>query len=312
MPETPEPHPSLRRIAISGASGLLGAAVGDLLRDQGREVVPLVRPRSDGSGQAREGIPWDPANGRLSADDLEGIDAVVHLAGESIFGMRWTDAKKERILDSRVRGTRLVAETLASLDSPPPVLVCASAVGFYGDREDELLDEESTKGEGFLADVCWRWEGAAAAAREAGIRTVHLRFGVILTTRGGALDQMLPPFRAGVGGKLGSGRQWMSWIHLDDAARAVAFALDQESLSGPVNAVAPEPVRNRQLTRRLGKILGRPTLVPVPRLALRLALGEMGEELLLYSARVRPGRLQEAGFEFRHPELESALRAELG
>ena len=309
MPHEISPDVEPRTVAVSGASGLVGRAFCELLRGRGDRIVPLVRP---GSSSDVGGIPWDPATATLDAARLAELDAVVHLAGESIARERWTPAKKRRIRDSRVNGTRLLAEGSASLARPPKVLVCASAIGYYGDRGDERLDEASPAGEGFLAEVCRDWESAADPARDAGIRVAHLRLGVVLSAAGGALAQMLTPFRLGLGGRLGHGRQWMSWIHLHDAARALAFLLDADGWEGPVNGVAPEAVRNRDFTRALGRILGRPTFLPVPSLAVKVALGEMGDELLLASTRVEPARLAKAGFDFRHPTLPGALGAELG
>jgi uncharacterized protein len=268
-----------------------------------------VRPvsRRGGSGT----ISWDPDAGTIDAAALEGVDAVVHLAGESIAALRWTRSVKERIRRSRVDGTRLLAETLGRLTRRPQVLVSASAVGYYGDRGDELLTEESPPGSGFLAEVCREWEAAADPARAAGIRVVHPRLGVVLAGQGGALPRMAIPFRLGVGGVIGSGRQYWSWIEVADLARAIELCLALDTLSGPVNTVAPTPVTNREFTRGLGRVLGRPTLVPLPALAVRLLLGEMGGALLLDSARSLPRRLARAGFRFRHPDLESALRAAL-
>ncbi|MCG8458337.1 MAG: TIGR01777 family oxidoreductase [Holophagales bacterium] len=307
MPEESPSRSETRTIAVSGSTGLVGAAFAELLHGRGDRIVPLVRPGSPSGG----GIPWDPAAGELDADRLAEVDGVVHLAGESIAGGRWTAAKKRRIRNSRVDGTRLLAEGLASLPEPPP-LICASAIGFYGDRGDERLDEDSPPGKGFLAEVCRDWEAAADPAREAGVRVTHLRFGVVLSASGGALAQMLTPFRLGLGGRIGDGRQWMSWIHLRDAARALELALDDRSLEGPVNAVAPEPVRNLRFTRGLGRAVGRPTFLPLPSLAVRVALGEMGRELLLASSRVEPARLAGSGFEYRHAELDEALAVEVG
>lgn len=312
------------RVAVSGASGLLGSALVASLEDDGHEPRAMVRAASDedpGSGE----IPWDVEGNRLDPDDLLGLDAVVHLAGENISSGRWSEAKKRRILESRERGTRLVAESMAAAktasdekesdDAPggrsPEILVCASAIGYYGDRGDEWVDEESERGKGFLAEVVERWEAAADPAREAGLRVVHLRFGVVLSEDGGALAKMLPPFRLGLGGRLGSGDQWMSWVHLADAVGAVRHALATADLAGPVNVVAETPVRNREFVKVLGRVLGRPTIFPVPSFALKLALGEMGEELLLASTRVDGSRLRDSGYDLRHPELHGALEAEL-
>jgi len=295
------------RIAITGASGFVGSELTALLQSGGHEVLPVVRraPRD-------QEIFWDPARGEIELERLEGLDAVVHLAGESIAGGRWTPARKAAIRDSRVQGTRLLAESLARLRQPPKVLVSASAIGFYGDRGDEALDEDSAAGAGFLSEVCQAWEAAADPARNAGIRVVHMRTGIVLSPRGGALAQMLLPFRMGVGGVIGSGRQWMSWIGLSDLIAAFYSALFLESLEGPVNATAPHPVTNAEFTRVLGKVLGRPTLIPMAEAAVRLVFGELGDALLLEGARVTPRKLAASGFEFLQGELEGALRYELG
>jgi hypothetical protein len=256
-------------------------------------------------------LSWDPDAGRLDVSALEGLDAAVHLAGESI-AQRWTDDAMRRILDSRVNGTRLLARALAALERPPRVAVCASAVGYYGDRGSEELTEDSSSGSGFLAEVCRQWEQAAAGMAERGTRLVVLRLGMILSEAGGALARMLPPFRLGAGGKLGSGEQYVSWVALDDLLEIVLFALANPLLHGPVNAVAPNPVTNVEFTRTLGRVLRRFTLVRVPAFAIRLMFGKMGKEVLLASARVKPARLVAAGFAFRYPELEPALRRALG
>ncbi|MEM1178126.1 MAG: TIGR01777 family oxidoreductase [Acidobacteriota bacterium] len=293
-----------KRIAVSGASGLLGRRLLPALRQAGWSPQAMVR-RPGG-----DGIFWDPRGGTLDAASMEGLDAVVHLAGENVFG-RWTDAKKERIDQSRVLGTRLISQTLAGLERPPRVLVSASAIGYYGDRGDAIMDESGTLGEGFLAEVCGRWEAETAAARDAGVRVVNLRIGIVLAKGGGALKQMLPPFKMGVGGRLGDGQQWFSWIHIDDVVRSILFALDRDDLEGPVNCVAPAPVRNQELTRVLGRVVRRPTLFPVPKFALGVVFGEMAEETLLASTRVAPAALEGAGFRFEHPDLEAALRREV-
>jgi hypothetical protein len=243
---------------------------------------------------------------------LEGLDAVVHLAGENIATGRWTAEKKAKIRDSRVRSTRLLCDTLAGLKQPPKVLACASATGYYGDRGDELLTEESASGTGFLAGVCREWEAAATPAAQKGIRVVHLRFGMVLSGAGGALAKLLPPFRMGLGGALGTGRQYISWIALDDLLGVIAHALTTEALQGPVNAVAPNPVTNKEFTRTLGRTLGRFTLFSMPAAAARLAFGEMADEVLLASQRVQPARLLATEYRFRYPELEGALRHLLG
>ncbi len=301
----------MQRVLISGSSGLIGRAVSEHLTSSHVRVASLVRP-----GSGRLGTPgavgWDPGGAEIDAADLEGFDAVVHLAGENVVSGRWTADKKHRIVTSRVGGTQLLARALAATSARPRVLVAASAVGFYGDRGDEWLDENSPPGTGFLADLCGRWEAAAAPAKDAGIRVVHLRFGIVLANSGGALSRMLIPFRLGLGGRLGTGRQFMSWITLEDAVRVVLRSCEDEDLSGPVNAVAPAPVRNIAFTRTLGRVIRRPTLATVPAAALRLAAGSMADEMLLASQRVRPARLAIAGFEFLHPELETALSSVLG
>jgi uncharacterized protein (TIGR01777 family) len=297
------------RIAVSGASGLVGSAFTCFMGAGGHQVDRLVRrpPRA-----GRREIHWDPAGGKIDRERLEGLDGLVHLAGENIASGRWSERKKRAIRDSRVDGTRHLCETLAKLSQPPRVLICASAIGYYGDRGEEELTESSPPGSGFLADVCREWESATEPASGAGIRVVNLRIGVVLSGRGGALKRMLAPFRLGLGGRLGNGRQFVSWISLDDLIGAIRFALVREDLRGPVNATAPEPVTNAELTRRLAAVLRRPAVFPAPAFALRLLLGEMGEALLLGSSRILPRRLEEAGFEFVHRDLESALRHELG
>jgi hypothetical protein len=291
------------QILVSGSTGLIGRALVAHLREAGHEVTRLVRP---GSPDSADGIEWDPAAGRLDADQLEGFDAVVHLAGESI-NQRWTASTKERIRRSRVQGTELLAGTLADLDDPPEVLVSASAVGYYGDRGDEWLPEDAGPGELFISDVCEQWEAASQAATENGVRVVNIRTGVVLSDEGGALPQMLPPFKLGLGGKLGSGDQFVPWVAREDMVGAIAFLLDHEELSGPVNVCAPNPVRNSELTDALGDVLGRPTVFFVPGFGIRLLFGQMGEELLLASDRVRPAKLAEAGFEWEYEELRPAL-----
>lgn len=298
------------RVLVTGASGLVGSALVARLRGAGNEVVRAVRRRP-----APGEVHWDPVEGQMEPSALTGVDAVVHLAGEGIADARWTPDVKRRIRASRVDGSGLVARTIAratAMAAGPRVLVQASAVGFYGDRGDEVLDEGAPRGTGFLAEVCEAWEAAAAPARDAGVRVVLLRTGVVLAEDGGALAKMLPPFRRGVGGVLGSGRQWMPWITLDDEVEAVLHCLANGDVAGPVNAVAPEPATNAQFTRALGRVLRRPTLFRVPAAAARLAFGEMADELLLASTRAVPGRLRATGFTWRHAELEGALRHVLG
>lgn len=307
MDPTPAPGENPLRVAVTGSSGLIGTALVEALAREGHEVRRVVR-RMPGSGS--RDVFWKPSEGRIDAGGLEGLDAVVHLAGDNV-GERWTPEKKRRIRDSRVLGTRLLAETLASLQRPPRVLVSAAAVGYYGDRGDERLDEQSPPGDDFLARVGVEWEEAAEPAQRAGIRVVRLRLGVVLSRNGGALARLLLPFRLGLGGRIGSGGQWMSWISLADAVDAIRFAITTTGVEGPVNAVAPEPVTNEEFTRALGEVLGRPTVIPVPAPALRLVFGEMADATLLASQRAIPDRLLAAGFVFRHPRVEDALRAAL-
>lgn len=296
------------KILVSGSTGLIGSALVPFLTTGGHEVLRLVRSAAKEEGTVR----WDPERGEIDADALEGLDGVVHLAGENIASGRWSEEVKRRIRDSRVKGTRLLAATLAARRQPPRALVCASAIGFYGHRGAEVMTESSRAGTGFLSDVCREWEAASQAASDAGIRVVHVRIGVVLSSRGGALAKMLTPFRLGLGGIVGSGQQYMSWIALDDVVGAIHHCLMEESLSGPANAVAPNPVTNREYTKTLGSVLSRPTLLPMPAFAVRLAFGEMGDELLLSSTRVEPRALVAAGYEYRFPELRGALQHLLG
>ncbi|OLD76092.1 MAG: TIGR01777 family protein [Candidatus Rokubacteria bacterium 13_1_20CM_4_70_14] len=299
-------------VAVTGASGLVGSALVTGLTSAGHRVVRVVRGAGAASVAGQRLARWDPESGALEPSALAGADAVVHLAGESVAGGRWTEAKKRRIRSSRVDVTRRLAEALPRLERPPRLLVSASAVGYYGDRGSEILREDSAPGPGFLAEVCREWEAATDPAARAGIRVVRLRIGMVLSRRGGALGAMLTPFRLGAGGPVGSGVQWVSWIAIDDLVGAILHALATESLAGPVNAVAPEPVTNRELARTLGRVLRRPALLPLPAVAARLLFGQMADELLLASARVEPARLRATGFTFRHARLEDALRHELG
>jgi len=295
------------QIAVSGSSGLVGSALLPFLTAGGDRVTRLVR-KDAGVGE----IPWDPAGGVRDLSHLEGVDAVVHLAGENIAAGRWTAARKEEIRRSRVEGTRRLSESLARLPRRPKVLVSASAVGFYGDRGDEILKEDSAPGTDFLAQVCREWEAATEPASRAGIRVVQLRFGMILSPAGGALKKMLLPFKLGAGGRIGSGTQYVGWIGIDDVAGVIHHAIVTESLQGPVNAVAPTPVTNAEYTRTLARVLSRPAVAPMPAFAARLAFGELADALLLASQRVIPTRLQASGYKFRYPELEGALRHLLG
>ncbi len=298
----------IMNILVTGSTGLVGSSVVSFLKTGGHRVLRLVRGTANGA----DDIVWHPAGDTIESAKLEGLDAVVHLAGENIASGRWNAAKKERIRDSRVNGTVLLSKALAKLTRKPRVLVCASAIGFYGDRGDEVLTESSPPGTSFLSDVCRDWEIAAEPARQAGIRVVNLRIGVVLTPHGGALAKMLLPFKLGAGGIVGSGQQFWSWIALDDVVGAIHHAINCESLSGPVNAVSPEPTTNRDFTKTLGRVLHRPTIFPMPAFAAKLLLGEMADELLLASTRVLPTRLQSSGFAYRCPKLEGALRHVLG
>jgi uncharacterized protein len=289
------------RILVSGASGLIGRALVPVLRERGHEVRRLLR----GEAHAPDAR-WDPLTGAVDEAALDGCDAVVHLAGESIAEGRWSEAKKTRIRESRVDPTERLAQTVGRR-RPPPALISASAIGYYGDRGEELLTEEHAAGAGFLPDVCRAWEDATRPAQAAGARVACLRFGVVLAREGGALATMLPPFRLGLGGRLGSGRQWFSWIALDDAVEVIVRALERADLAGPVNVVSPAPVRNADLTRALGRVLGRPAVAAMPAFAARLAFGEMADALLLASTRVIPMRLAGVGHRLRFPEIEGAL-----
>lgn len=295
------------KVLISGASGLIGSALRQRLESAGHPIGRLVRSTPNPDPEARE-VFWDPGEGKIDAVGIEGYEGVVHLAGETIAAGRWDEATKQRILDSRVKGTSLLAETLAKLHSPPRVLVCASGSSYYGSRGDEVVTEETPIGKGFLPEVCRAWEGAADRARACGIRVVHLRFGMVLSPKGGALAKMLPPFKLGVAGKIGRGDQYMPWITLDDAVRVIEFALLSDRVKGCVNAVSPNPVMNEEFTRTLGRALSRPTLFTMPMFAARLLFGEMAEELLLASCRAMPKRLVNWGFSFEHPEIEEAFR----
>ncbi len=292
------------RFAITGASGLIGTALRLSLVASHHEVHPLVRRREAAGDGA---IFWSPATGEIDTAGLEGMDAVVHLAGENLAGGRWTADRKRRIVQSRVDGTRMLAETLAVLEQKPRVLVSASGVSFYGDTGDREVDESSPRGTGFLAELCERWEGATAAASDAGIRVVHARMGPVLARDGGMLERLLTPFRFGVGGRLGSGHQYVSWIAIDDAVEALRWLGLREAMGGRVNVVAPHAVTNVELARTLAHVLHRPSLLAVPKVALELLFGEMANETVLAGQRVVPRRLEEAGFTWRFPELEGAL-----
>lgn len=306
--DAPPKSPAMgQRIAISGASGFVGRALIAHLERSGHEVLRLVR----GSASEPHGVRWQPDTGELDGRALGAVDAVVHLAGENVAGGRWTPARRAAIAASRGPTTERLARSLARLPVPPRTLISASATGIYGDCGDARLDERTPPGQGFLAEVAQAWEAATQPAASAGIRVVHLRIGMVLDRSGGALARMLLPFQLGLGGRLGSGQQWVSWIHRQDLVAAIAFLLGQESLRGPVLAVAPEPVTNREFTRALGRALRRPAVLPVPAFALRLLFGAMADELLLSSQRATPRALLTAGFQFAHPNLAEAFAAAL-
>jgi uncharacterized protein (TIGR01777 family) len=296
-------------VAITGASGLVGTALARSLRRDGHTVRPVVRRPSTDAGA----IHWDPAGGTIDGDALDGVDAVVHLAGAGIGDKRWTPERKREIRESRITGTGLLTRTLADLPHPPAVLVSASAVGFYGERGDEELTESSPPGDTFISELVEAWEGAARPAVDAGIRTVFTRSGMVLSTEGGALPRMVPLFRFFVGGRLGSGRQWWSWVSIDDEVGAIRFAIDRSDVAGPANLTAPQPVTNAQFTAALGSVVHRPTVLPIPAFGPRLVLGrELADELLFTSQRVLPAVLTAAGYPFAHPDLHTALRGLLG
>lgn len=293
--------PAPMRIAITGATGFVGTQLAPFLPKQGHTVVPVSRR------PIAHGIQWSPDRGVLDRGALEGVDAVIHLAGEGIADQRWSKARKRAILESRTGPTALLARTLASLDRPPRLLISMSAMGIYGDAGERVLTESSATGDDFLATVCREWEAAAEPARAAGIRVVHPRMGLVLMPSGGALARMLVPFRLGIGGRLGHGRQWMSWIAMDDVLSAVWHCLTDQRLSGPINLTSPQPVTNATFTRTLAGVLQRPAIIPVPATALRMLFGEVAEATLLASQRMVPERLQETGFQFRYASLEAAL-----
>lgn len=291
------------RILICGASGLIGKALTKALEAKGCDLLLAGRKEPQDERETK----WTIEDGFAEPERLEGLDAVIHLAGESVSALRWTDEKKAAIRNSRVDGTRSVVDALAKLKSRPKVLISGSAVGFYGDRDDEILTESSTSGDNFLAKTCREWEAESRRAEDAGIRTVLLRTGIVLSKDGGALATMLLPFKIGVGGVIGDGKQWMSWISLDDEIRAIEFVLEHEEVRGAVNLVSPNPVTNQEFTSVLGEVLYRPTFIPLPEFAVSMLLGEMGDELLLSSTRAMPARLEQLGFEWQFPELKPAL-----
>lgn len=292
------------RVLVTGSHGLVGSALLPYLAEQGHEGVALSR--SPGAA-----FFWNPEEGVLSPDLFDGIDAVVHLAGASIAAHRWTSSFKQELVDSRIKSTALLAQTLCSLKTPPQTLICASAVGFYGNRGDETLNEESGKGRGFLSDLADAWEKAAQPATQAGVRLLTYRFGMILSEKGGALAKILPPFRHGAGGQLADGKQFMSWIELEDTVRALLFGLETNALQGPINIVSPHPVTNREFTQALAALLHKSAPLAVPAFAARMLFGEMADALLLSSVRALPAKLLEAGFQFRYPTIAEALRAAL-
>ncbi|MGB7293867.1 MAG: TIGR01777 family oxidoreductase [Thermodesulfobacteriota bacterium] len=296
------------KVLITGSTGLIGSSLIPFLSTGGHSITCLKR---DKSKIGENDLYWNSEKREIDTSKLQGFDAVVHLSGENVAG-RWTDEKKAKIEDSRVKSTRLLSNTLSKLKKKPAVLVCASAIGFYGDRDDEILTEDSQAGKGFLADVSKKWEAATAVASKAGIRVVNLRLGVVLSPRGGALEKMLLPFRVGLGGKVGSGRQWMSWVSIHDVIGATYHAINNDSLEGPVNAVSPKPVTNLEFTNVLGNVLKRPTFFTVPSLLLRALFGEMADETLLSSTRVMPSKLLSSGYEFQFTDLEASLRNLLG
>jgi len=291
------------KIAVTGSTGLVGEAFIDDAKHHGDEIVRVVR-----SNPQPGDCLWNVKDETIDAAALEGVDAVVHLAGENIAEGSWNEAKRKRIVESRSNGTQLIAKTIAKLQNPPQVLISASATGYYGSRADEVLTEESAPGEGFLVDVCRQWEESAEPARAAGIRVAHPRIGIVLTPKGAALKKMLLPFKMGVGGRVGSGQQWWSWITLPDLINCIRFAIENESITGPFNAVSPQPLTNADFTKVLASVLSRPAFFPVPAFGLRMLLGQMADDLLLASTRVQPVVLENAGYQFVHPDLETALR----
>lgn len=291
------------KIAVTGSHGLIGEALCKHLTGQGHTVARIIRASNSTNGDIR----WNLANASIESDKLNDVDAVIHLAGENIASHRWTSEQKQKIKESRIRGTKLLAETICGLEKKPEVVVSGSAIGFYGDRGSETLTESSNVGSGFLADVCREWEEAIAPVAASGVRVVNARTGVVLSTKAGALNKMLPIFQLGGGGNIGDGRQYMSWISLDDEVKALEFALTHSSVSGPVNLVAPNPVTNAEFTAVLGSVLHRPAFIPLPAFAAKIVLGEMADELLLSSQKCQPTKLLSAGYQFEYPELKKAL-----
>lgn len=294
------------KILISGASGLVGTHLIPTLKAKGHEVYKLVRKKP----KAVDEIEWDATKGIAESElpKIENFGAVIHLAGDNVADGNWTDEKKRKIKESRTIGTRVLIESLKKLENPPKTFIAASAIGFYGNRGDEVLTEDSAKDEGFFPEVCSEWEAESEKAADFGARVVMLRIGVVLSKDGGAIAKMLTPFKLGVGGVVGSGKQWMSWIELDDLIRLIHHALDNENVSGALNAVAPNPVTNEEFTKTFGKVINRPTIIPIPEFAIKLLFGEMGENTLLASTRVLPEKTQNTGFDFKFNDLESALK----
>lgn len=307
MPDTP------LTVVVTGSRGLIGSELVPLLRADGHHIVRLVTGKGAGADDGTTWVNWDPA-APFDPAVLDGAGAVIHLAGENVAAGRWTDERKRRIRESRTIPTRNLAGAIAKLppDRRPGVFLCASAVGYYGDRGDEVLTEDSSPGTGFLADVCREWEAATGPAHTAGVRVVNLRFGIVLSAKGGALAKQLLPFRLGLGAALGSGKQWVPWVAVDDVIGAIRHGLTRAAVSGPANLVAPTPVTNREFTKTLARVLGRPAFLRAPRFALRLLFGDLADEGLLASTRAVPAKLQSAGYEFRHPELAAALQSLLG
>lgn len=295
------------KIAIAGSSGLVGSALIPILQSDGNQITRLVRS-SPKPGE----IEWHPNQDEVNPHRLEGFETIINLAGENIAGGRWTDEQKRKIRVSRINGTHLLSESIAKMTSKPGAFICASATGIYGDRDDETLDEQSESGGGFLAGVCREWEQATEPASKAGVRVVNLRMGPILAREGGMLSKLLTPFKMGMGGKVGSGKQYISWVALDDAVNAIKLAIDDKSIQGPINIVSPNPVTNEEFTKTLGHVLNRPTALAMPAFAARLAFGEMADEMLLASQKVMPKRLSQADFQFQFPTLESAMRKYVG
>ncbi len=291
------------KVAVTGSTGLIGSSLVSFLSKKDVTVSKILRENPEDNE-----VSWKPEGGNWDSAFTGGIDGIVHLAGENIASGRWTRVKKDKIRNSRIEGTKRLCEHILKLPTPPSVFVCASAIGFYGDRGMEFLNEGSSRGSGFLPDVCVDWEDAANIVSKAGIRVVNVRFGIVLSKDGGALTKMLTPFKMGMGGKVGSGTQYMSWVAIDDATGAIYHTLITDSLNGPINVTAPNPVTNKEFTNTLGKVLNRPTVMPMPAFAARLAFGEMANDLLLASTKVAPKRLSDSGYEFQYTELENALR----